>query len=139
MRFELNGMTLWYGTSDTPTPGGTVTADSPVTLTAAVQPPSASNRVLVHYRVNGGPTQTLTARWLRHDSLNKAQYFMASLPAFQPGDTVEYLVACKCAGRQVPSADQENQFPSSFHVIAVEEKQISSLASRASLFLPMAT
>src|SRR3989442_1587165 len=42
-------------------------------------------------------------------------------------------------GQQVPPADKENQFPSSFHVIAVEEKRISSLASRANLFPPTAT
>src|SRR3989442_4881361 len=42
-------------------------------------------------------------------------------------------------GQQVPPADQENQFPSSFHVSAVEEKRISSLASRANLFPPTAT
>jgi hypothetical protein len=139
MRFELNGMSVLYGTSDALAPGDTVDVGAPVKITTGVQPPSASNNVVVQYRVNGGPTQTVIARWLRHDPTNGAQYFMASLPAFQLGDTVEYIVACHCAGRQVPSPDEAKQFPSSFHVIAGEDKPLSGRASSANLFLPTAT
>src|SRR5262245_41994454 len=131
-------MSLWYGTSDAPAPGETVPAGAEVTITVAVLPADASNRIELRCRTNQGPAETVAARWLRNDVAGKTQYFRAQFPAFRAGDSVEYIAICRCAGRQVPSPGEAREFPSSFHVIAVEEKRISSLASRANLFLPTA-
>src|SRR6266851_1398297 len=131
-------MSLWYGTPDARAPNETVQAGKPVAITIGVSY-DPGNRVEVHYSVNQEKTEVVPANWLRNDTTKRAQYFQARLPAFRAGDKVEYTPICRCAGRQVPSADQEDQFPSSFQVIAVEEKRISSLASRPNLFLPTST
>src|SRR3989442_549156 len=116
MRFEQNGMSLWYGTPDAPAPDDAVQSGAGITITIGVQPVDASNKVEVHYRINQGPVCTLSAEFLRTDVLARAQYFKARFPKFQPSDTVEYLVGCRCAGRQVPRADEQNQFASSFRI-----------------------
>src|SRR5439155_21772105 len=66
--------------------------------------------------VDGGPTQVADATWLRNDASKKAQYFKARLPAFRADQTVEYLAVCRCAGREVPRAEDSKSFGSSFHV-----------------------
>src|SRR6266700_6932688 len=107
MRFEHDGMVLWYGTPDAPAPSDTVTVSrgsdqASVTVKVGVQPPSASNLVTVHYNVNGGPPQTVVAGFLQHDVDQKAQYFAVRLPALLVGDKVDYIAICRCPGRQVP-------------------------------------
>lgn len=113
MHFEHKGRSLWYGTSDAPGSEGAVQAGTEITITVGVSPVDASNKVELLYRVNQGPMETVAARWLRNDPSGKAQYFRAHLPAFRAGDTVEYIPICRCAGRQVPSPDEAQQFPSS--------------------------
>jgi hypothetical protein len=39
------------------------------------------------------------------------------LPAFQPGDSVEYGVVCRCLDRQAPSPDDLRHLPSTFRVL----------------------
>jgi hypothetical protein len=135
MRFEHDGIVLWYGTPDAPAPtdampvaGGSNQAL--VTITVGVQPPSASNVVQVGYRVNGGPTMTVTAGFLRHDILQKAQYFAARLPALGVGDTVTYSVLCRCAGRQVPAPEDIARGGTSFRVTGTEAKPTAVLLSK---------
>jgi hypothetical protein len=62
MRFDHEGISLWYGTPDAPAPGNSVLAGSEVTITIAVQPVDASNRVELLYRINWGLTETVVAR-----------------------------------------------------------------------------
>jgi Tc toxin complex TcA C-terminal TcB-binding domain/Neuraminidase-like domain len=118
MHFEHQGISLWFGTADTSAPSETVPASTEVTITIAVQPISASNRVELLYRVNQGEPEILAAkRRSSHSSISQAQYFIALLPAFRAGDLVEYSAICHCAGRQVPSPEEAEYFAGSFRVI----------------------
>lgn len=122
MRFEYEGMSLWYETPDAPAPEGAVQAGTEITITVGVSPVDASNYVELLYRVNQGSIEMVAARWLQNDLSGKAQYFRARLPAFRAGDTVEYIPICSCAGRQVPYPDQARQFASSIRVTDVQAK-----------------
>jgi hypothetical protein len=82
-----------------------------------VEPVDASNAVAVRYRVNQGPAVTLAASHLPLVGGSRAQYFRATLPALQAGDRVEYMPICHCAGRQVPSPVDAQQFGASFRVV----------------------
>src|SRR5262245_28969044 len=131
MRFEHDGMVLWYGTPDAPAPTDAVAVaggsdQALVTITVGVLPPSASNVVQVGYGVNDGPMMTVTAGFLRHDVFQKAQYFAARLPALHLGDTVDFIAMCRCAGRQVPPAEETKQFASSFRVTDTSAKRTPS-------------
>ncbi len=129
MRFEHEGMALWYGMPDTPAPEGVVQAGSDIAVTIAVKPADASNRVELIYRRDQGTVETVPAKWLRHDLSNNAQYFKARFPAFRVGDTIEYIAVCYCAGRQVPSRSEAQQLASSFHVVASETRPRTSLTA----------
>jgi len=119
MRFEHQGMSLWYGTPDAPAPGETIPSGA-ATITIGVQPADASNKVEVRYRVNNGPEQSVPAQWLRSDPAKKSQYFQARFGPLQVGDTVEYLAICACAGRMVPSPEDFQRSYSSFRVTATD-------------------
>ena len=101
MRIENQGLSLWYGTSDAPGPGTAVPAGAEVPLTVGMSPPDASNKVNVHYRINGGSVTSLPAAWFRNTS--HAQYFTARLPAFQEDHQVDWWVTACCAGKYVPA------------------------------------
>src|SRR4051794_16792598 len=96
MRFEHDGMSLWYGTPDAPAPGATVAPDSEVAVTIGVKPADASNLIGLRYRVNDGPEQHVAVRWLRNDRSGGAQYFEARLGSFRAGDLVTYIATCVC-------------------------------------------
>src|SRR4051794_6115632 len=122
MRFENDGMALWYGTPDAPAPLDTVSAatgsnQANVDLTVAVQPASASNSVFVRFRINGGPPQTIAAGFLQHDVFQKAQYFSVAFPTLQVADKVDYIAICQCPGRQVPDKEQAGKLVSSFVIV----------------------
>src|SRR5215211_8547587 len=117
MRFEHQGMCLWYDAPEAPAPSETVPTGTEIPITVGVQPAHASNRVEVLYRRNRGPTETAPARWLRNDPSGKTQYYRARLPALEAGDTVEYTPICRCAGRQVPSPEEAQEFASSFRAV----------------------
>ena len=120
MYSEHDGITLWYGTADAPAPAETVPAGRPVSVTIAVRPVDSSNRIELRYRVNDAPETNLLATWLRTDPRTGAQFFRATLPAFQPGDTVHYAVICRRAGRQVPSASDLDSSVCSFRVVGAD-------------------
>src|SRR4051794_3713213 len=122
MRFENDGMALWYGTPDAPAPLDTVSAatgsnQANVDLTVAVQPASASNSVFVRFSINGGSPQTITAAFLQHDVFQKAQYFAVTFPVLQVTDKVDYIAICQCPGRQVPDKEQAGKLVSSFVIV----------------------
>ena len=135
MRFEHDGMSLWYGTHDAPGPTEVVAPGTEVIITVGVEPPDASNRIEVSFRVNGGPTQTAPTRWLRSSPSSEAQYFEARLGPFRGGDTVEYNAICKCAGRHVPPTEEATKFAASFRVT---EKTLLAMPSKEALPLPTA-
>src|SRR5260370_4363434 len=118
MRFEHEGIFLWYGTPEAPAPQESVQAGTGITITVGVQPMNAGNKVEVLYRINKGQTKRVAANWLRNDTYKKSQYFRTSLPALRVGDTVEYTALCRRAGRQVvPAAEDAEHFASSLRVI----------------------
>ena len=134
MRFTHEGMTLWTGTQDAPSPGESVTAGETISIMIGVQPVNASNQVGVRYRVNEEPPKTVSANWIRNDLSGKAQYFKAQLPAFQEGDTVQYSIVCHCVGRQIPPPADAHEVTASFQVITPVLKQaaLSSQQTRIS-------
>jgi hypothetical protein len=117
MRFQHQGMSLWYSTSDAPAPGGTVPEGAELLVTVGVLPADASNRVEVRYRANQGAVQTVSATWFRNEASSGAQYFAARLPAFRAGDRVEFQAIATCAGRSVPSPEDAAASASSFQVV----------------------
>src|SRR6516164_1285225 len=124
MRFENDGMVLWYGTPDASAPLDSVRlaagSHQAIAVTIAVQPASASNSVVVRFTVNGGTPQTVTAAFLQHNVHERAQYFVATFPELHVNDKVDYIPICRCPGRQVPDRGQASTFPSSFRVISAD-------------------
>jgi hypothetical protein len=122
MRFDNDGITLWYGTPDTPAPPDRVGVPpgnpANVSITVGVQPPSASNAVVIRFSVNGGATQEVKASLLHHDVAQKSQYFLARFPALEAGDQVAYTPICRCPGKQAPAANQADTFVGSFQVVS---------------------
>jgi hypothetical protein len=72
----------------------------------------------VRFSVNEGPPQTVAAVFLQHNVLQKAQYFVATLPALQVADKVDYIAVCQCPGRQVPDREQAGKLVSSFVIVS---------------------
>jgi hypothetical protein len=114
---EHQGMRLWVEPNDH-LASGVVKPGLDVNLKIGVEPADASNKVLVKYRVNGGPAAAIAAEPVRH--VGNTQYYNAQLPCATlcEGDTVEYSAACQCAGRQVPSAGKAEEFAFSFRVLS---------------------
>ena len=126
MRFDLDGLAVWFGTPDAPAPVGSVAAAdgaglASVTVTAGVQPPSASNSMEVVYSVNGGATERLTGQLTSHDAGAKTQYFVAGFPALKLGDAVRYSVVARSPGRQVPAAGAVEAWEASFEVMSASQ------------------
>jgi hypothetical protein len=116
MRFDNEGMSLWFGTPDALGPGDTVPAGVEIIITIAVHPGDRSNKVEVLYRVNKEPDETVMATWLRNDVPANVQYFRARLPPRLAGDMVEYVPVCRRAGTTVPSEDDIKRGGPSFRV-----------------------
>lgn len=129
MRFESEGIALWYGTTDAPAPRETVLPNQENSLNIGVQPIDASNKVELRYRINQGSVNTVAAKPLRNEPYGHIQYFRAFFPTLRSGDTVEYSVICRCAGRQVPNPDSAEQW-SSFTIVG--EKNLDSVAESIS-------
>lgn len=102
MRYTHEGLTLWYGTDDTPAPEGIVNSPDDLSVIAGVSPANPSNTVSLLYRVGRGLEHTVRASLLRTEHGAGQQYFKASFPRLPPGSQVEYTVICENSGRQVP-------------------------------------
>lgn len=115
---EHQGMRLWIESDDNLS-NGVVKLGSDVNLKIGVEPADASNKVIVKYRVNGGPVAAIAADPVRHTG--NTQYYNAQLPcaALCDGVIVDYSAICQCAGRQIPSASKAEEFASSFRVSSV--------------------
>jgi hypothetical protein len=115
------GLSLWYGTDDTPAPfDDEVVPRSGASLVVAVQPANPTNSVNVRYRVDGGIVQTVPGRELRTDYARHVQYFAVKFPHFPSGDLVEYSPVLSCGGRQVPAPHIADRFRSKFRLAAKE-------------------
>jgi Tc toxin complex TcA C-terminal TcB-binding domain/Neuraminidase-like domain/Salmonella virulence plasmid 28.1kDa A protein len=137
MRFEHDGLVLWYGTPDASAPTGPVAAASrsnqaTVRIVVGVQPASVSNNVQVTYRVNEGTPASVKAVPQRQDLVRKTQYFVAKLPAFQVGDKIDYIVLARAPGRQVPTAGEAATYPVSFTVVAAPAEKDAKFAAESS-------
>jgi hypothetical protein len=133
MRYEQSGVSIWYATPDAPAPEGDVLASrsgraTGITVTVGVQPIATRNTVEVRYRVNGGGELRSRALLARTDVRTNAQYFVASLPEFRVGDTVEYGAVCNCAGRQTPGPELAGKLGSSFRVMPVAAPSVADAA-----------
>lgn len=126
MRFEDNGISLWYDTPDAPAPRETVSPGTEIPITIGIWPADASNQVQVHYQINQGPMLSVAASFWRNVSTRQIHYFRAYLPAFRVGDVVKYGVMCCCVGRQVPKPDIFQSLASSFRVSASADRQTPS-------------
>ena len=127
MKYEHDGMTIWFGTPDAPGPGDAVPAGKPVTITIGIRPQSASHEVKVLYRAKGSSEKPreLPAAWIRSDASGMGQYYRAEFPPFRAGDAIEYTPACRCGEKQVPHPaewpEEKNRFVAAFKVVAAEE------------------
>jgi hypothetical protein len=108
MKFNREGLSLWYGTEDAPAPEDVEVVCHGISVTIGVSPLSQSNTVTIRYRINRGIVQTIPAILVRTDH--------AIFPAFRGGEQVEYLPILSCGGRQVPDVSVMNSFPSSFRL-----------------------
>jgi len=124
MRFENEGMSLWFGTPDAPSPSETVPIGTVITITVAVNPGNRSNKVEVLFWINKGSAERVTASWLRNDARANVQYFRAQFTPCVVGDTVEYIPVCRCAGRTVPTEDDIASSRSIFHIVETSTKTL---------------
>jgi len=134
MRFEHQGMALWYSTPDAPAPEGPVPEGAELLVTVGLLPADASNRVELRYWVNQGAVERVAATWVRNEVSSGAQYFAARLPALRAGDVVEYTPIGTCGGRQVPSPDDAARPSSSLRVLAADPSLPPSASSTENSF-----
>jgi hypothetical protein len=111
-----DGLTLWYGTADAPAPTREVPWSGSVPLVIGVRPISPANFVDVRYRVDDGPLRMLSARELRSDEKEDAQYFRAVLPLPEGAKRLDYCPVAHSGGIQVPRPSAER---SSFTTVVV--------------------
>jgi hypothetical protein len=104
VRFERDGLAVWWGTGDAPAPVDVEVGRTGVTATVAAWPAHPANRLTVRYRVDNGPEAFVDGVALRTDANRATQYFRATFPTFWSGDEVAYLPLLSCAGRQVPES-----------------------------------
>lgn len=119
MRFENDGIELWYGTKDAPAPEGTVRPDDEILIIIGIRPVDDKNAVEVLYQVNSDKVTSLEAKWFKNDSTGKIQYFRAEFPKLREGDTVDYSVVCRCQKRQVPSPKDLEKMATTFQVLSL--------------------
>ena len=117
MNHSNDGLTLWYGTPDTPGPfDDEVVPRVGSSLIVGVHPANPTNAILVRYRVDSGVIQTVPGRDVRTDYARGVQYFSVSFPRFVTGSFVEYWPVLSCGGRQVPAAHQAQRFRGYFRL-----------------------
>lgn len=103
MRYNHEGLTLWYGTEDTPAPNGVVESGDDLSVIAGVSPANPGNTVSLLYRVERGFERTVRASLLRNEHGAGRQYFKAAFPRLPPGSKIEYTVIGENSGRRVPN------------------------------------
>lgn len=129
MQYRDDGLTLWYGDSETPAPSRLVQPDSRVSITVGVRPAHLTNAVEVEYRINGGLTRTLQSSIVREDFPGGAQFFRSVFPYLPPGSHVDYAPILRTLGRRIGTPLGQHA-PSSFSV-APSPQQVASRAHAA--------
>jgi len=112
--FAHDALEYWYGTPDAPAPDGSTQQRNGVCVTVGVRPANPTNAVMVRYRIDGQPVQTVSAPLVATDFQQRTQYFRATFPTFWSGETVEYLPVVSSEGRRAPDPETARTFPSSF-------------------------
>jgi hypothetical protein len=105
MRFEDDGLAVWYGTPDTPGPPDPAPADVEMVVVIGAAPPDPDNEVALQFRVDGSEILTVPAAWLR--DADGARYFAARLPPFRENTHVAYWATLSSAGRSVPRSESD--------------------------------
>ncbi len=119
MRFERDGLAVWWGTGDAPAPVDVEVGRTGVTATVAAWPAHPANRLTVKYRVDNGSDAFVDGVAVRTDTTRATQYFRATFPTFWSGDEVAYLPLLSCAGRQVPESPASGMpLPARFRLTA---------------------
>lgn len=137
MKFTHEGLSLWYGTEDSPALENVEVVRHGISVTVGVAPLSPSNTVAIRYRINGGMVQTVPAILIHTDYERLRQYFRATFPDFKGGERVEYVPILCCGGRQVPNVLAMNSFPSSFRLEARSHSQNQDMpCTEESLYPP---
>jgi hypothetical protein len=95
MQLSNDGLTVWYGTEDTP-----IDAEG---MTVGVAPAHPANAVTVRYRTGDRRSGISRARSCSRFAAGPRQYFRADLPALAAGSWIEVIPIVTCAGRQSPS------------------------------------
>jgi hypothetical protein len=116
VRHSHDGITLWYTTPDAPAPCDGPEQRSGLTVTVAVEPTHPANTVLVRYRVDQGPNETVRAIRVRTDFARHVDYFRAVFPDLRTGESVAYLPVASCAGRQAPDPETARLLPTTFRL-----------------------
>ena len=106
MDFYNEGMSLRFDADAALAEGG---------LKVTVVPRHPGNVVAVHYRVDGGRSETLPATAVSSPWTAESQQFCAVFPPLPPGALVEYRPVCENAGRRVPALGPTD-FPACFRV-----------------------
>jgi hypothetical protein len=125
MMYTNDGLTLLYDTPDAPAPNEDQAGNRDLSFTVLLNPPSPSNAVTVHFRVNGGPIQYFHAVPGQTDYRRNTQCFHVTFPKFGLGQTVDYAVTGSCAGRQVPESRSSGDFPHSFRLVGSDNTSAS--------------
>ena len=112
---EHQGLSLWYGGTDTPAPRGEQPRQG-AAVVVGVAPANPCNAVSIRYRVDGGVIRTLPAGELLRERRPDGQRFRAIFPTLPAGSTVEYQAVLTSAGRQLPPPGQVGPLPASFRV-----------------------
>ena len=129
MNLTHDGLTLWFGTPDTPGPfDAEVVAREGVSLVLGVHPANPTNSVVVKYRVDKGIMQSVPGREVRTDYSRDRQYFVVSFPSFVTGTAVEYWPLLSCGGRQVPAAPDMDRFRGHFRL---DPRRVGARLNRA--------
>ena len=117
MNVTHEGLTMWFGTPDAPTPfDEEVVPRDRVSLLIGVHPSNPTNAISVRYRVDDGVPQSIPGRILRTDYARDAQYFAVVFPRFVTGTVVHYWPLLSCGGRQVPAAALVDRVRGSFRL-----------------------
>jgi hypothetical protein len=132
VRYDHRGTSLWYGTADAPAPEHDVLAPSGIasglSVTVGVRPIGSRYSVEVRYRVNAGASVRVPASLARTDVHSNTQHFVAPLPNFHVGDTIDYVAVLSAPGLQMPVGPDAARFQLSFRVVA---QQASSAPTKA--------
>jgi len=134
MRYTNEGLTLWYGTEDTPAPEGLVESSENLNVVVGVSPANPSNTVSVLYRVNRGLEHTIRATLLRTEYDANRQYFQAPFPMLPPESKIEYTVIGESSGRRVPDPCTMTRLNRQFEILrATPTTSVRTAASQPNL------